>query len=93
VQVDERGALAVVAHPGHEFLEIRARVGGDLVPSVPQVVKVDALQADGGQGRKPDPIAEIRAVTKLHFVSRLAGCATRSLWAARRALNTGSITG
>jgi hypothetical protein len=58
VQVDERGAFAVVSHPGHEFLEVRARVGSELVSGVPQIVKVDALQADRGQGRKPDAIPE-----------------------------------
>jgi hypothetical protein len=60
VQVDERGAFGVVPHPDHEFPEVRARVGGELVPSVPQVVKVNALQADSGQGGKPDANAEIR---------------------------------
>ena len=53
VQVDERGAFGVVPHPHHEFPEVRARVGGELVPGVPQVVKVNALQADSGQGGKP----------------------------------------
>jgi len=38
----------------------RALVGGELVPGVPQVVKVNALQADSGQRGQPDPIADIR---------------------------------
>jgi hypothetical protein len=60
VQVDQRSALAVVAHPGHEFFEIRSRVGGELVAGVSQVVQVDAFQADSGQSREPDAVAEIR---------------------------------
>jgi len=60
VQVDERGAFGVVPHPGHEFPEVRARVDGELVSGVPQVVKMNALQADGGQGGKPHAVAEIR---------------------------------
>jgi hypothetical protein len=59
VQVGQRGALAVVSHPDHEFLGIRARVGGELISGVPQVVKVDALQADSGESRQPDA-AEVR---------------------------------
>ena len=43
VQVDQRGPLAVVPHPDHEFFEVRARVGGELVPGVLQVMKVNAL--------------------------------------------------
>jgi hypothetical protein len=42
VQLDERGTLAVVSYPGHEFLGIGARIGGELVAGVPQVVKVKA---------------------------------------------------
>ena len=42
MQLDERGTLAVVSHPGHEFLGIGARIGGELVAGVPQVVKVKA---------------------------------------------------
>jgi len=53
-----RGALAVVSHPGHKFLEVRARVSGQLVTRVPEVVKVKALQADSGQRRQPDAAAE-----------------------------------
>jgi hypothetical protein len=33
-----------VSHLGHEFLQVRARVGRELVPGVPQVVKVHALR-------------------------------------------------
>jgi hypothetical protein len=60
VQVDQRGALAVVSHPGHEFLRIRARVGSELISGLPQIVKVDALQTDSGESRQPDTAAEVR---------------------------------
>ena len=58
MQVDELGAFAVVSHSGHEFLEVRALVGGELVSGVPQVVKVNARQAGNGQGGEPDAAAK-----------------------------------
>ena len=39
MQVDHGGALAVVSHTDHEFPKVRARVGGELVAGMPQVVK------------------------------------------------------
>jgi hypothetical protein len=50
VQVDQRGALAVVTHPDHEFPGVRACVVRELVGGMTQVVNVDALQADRGRG-------------------------------------------
>jgi hypothetical protein len=38
VLVDQRGALAVVAYPGHQVLKSRAAVRCELVTRVPQVV-------------------------------------------------------
>ena len=35
-----------MAHPCHEFPRIRARIGGELVAGMAQVVNVDAFQAD-----------------------------------------------
>jgi hypothetical protein len=49
VKVDQRGALGALPHPGHEFLGVRACIGGELVAGVPQVVEVDAFQTDSGQ--------------------------------------------
>jgi hypothetical protein len=48
VKVDQRGALGVLPHPGHEFFGVRARIGSELVAGVPQVVEVDAFQTDSG---------------------------------------------
>jgi hypothetical protein len=44
VQIDQRGALAVVPHPDHEFPGIRARIGCELIAGMAQVaawLKVD----------------------------------------------------
>ena len=35
-------------------------IGGELVAGVPQVVQVEAIQADSGQGRQPHAAAEVR---------------------------------
>jgi hypothetical protein len=51
VKIDERGPRAVVAHVFHQFAEACARVGGELVAGMAQVVKVNAGQADSGNGR------------------------------------------
>ena len=48
------------APSGPEFLRIRARVGGELISGVPQVVQVEAIQADSGQSRQPHAAAEVR---------------------------------
>ena len=48
VQVDQRGPLAVMAHPDHQFPGVRARVGGELVAGMTRVVNVDARQAGSG---------------------------------------------
>jgi hypothetical protein len=50
VEVDERGPRAVVAHVLHQFAKARARVGGELVAGMAQVVKVNAGQADSSYG-------------------------------------------
>ena len=70
-------------HTDHEFLKVRARVGGELVAGVPQVVKMDALQADSGQRGKPDAAAEVQGGPKAPLApptrpgSRLASDAGR----------------
>jgi hypothetical protein len=48
-----------VAHPCHEFPRIRARIGGELVAGMAQVVNVNAFQADRGERREPDPPPEL----------------------------------
>ena len=48
-----------MAHRCHEFLRIRARIGGELVAGMAQVVNVDAFQADRGERRNPDPPPEV----------------------------------
>jgi hypothetical protein len=48
VKVDESGPCAVVSRVLHQFAEARARVGGELVAGMAQVVKVNAGQADSG---------------------------------------------
>jgi hypothetical protein len=42
VLVDDRSAFAVVAHPGHHILEARTAGSGEVVPGVPEIVKVQA---------------------------------------------------
>jgi hypothetical protein len=46
VLVDDRGAFAVVAHPGHQVPQARA-AGCQMIAGVPEVVKVEAFGADG----------------------------------------------
>ena len=58
MQLDERGTLAVVSHPGHEFLGIGARIGGELVAGVAGR-EGEGLQADSSQGGEPDTAAEV----------------------------------
>ena len=48
-----------MAHPCHEFPRIRARIGGELVAGMAQVVNVDAFQADSGERGTPDPSPEV----------------------------------
>jgi hypothetical protein len=60
VQVDQRGTRAVVAHPRHEFIGVRARVSGELVAGMPQVVTADTGQADRSERGKPDTASEVR---------------------------------
>src|SRR5262249_50218066 len=41
------------------FAEVRARVGGKLIAGAPQVVKVNASQADSGERGHPGATAEV----------------------------------
>jgi hypothetical protein len=53
VLVDDRGALAVVSHPGHQIPEAGAASCGDVVPGVPEIMKVQAFGADRPDGVWP----------------------------------------
>ena len=54
-----RRERTVVAHPCHEFPRIRARIGGELVTGMSQVVNVDLRQPDRSERREPDPTPEV----------------------------------
>lgn len=60
VQVDQRSALTVIPHPGHELLEVRVRVGGELIAGVPKAVKVATLGAGSGQRVQPRPVVKFQ---------------------------------
>jgi len=51
--VDDRGAFAVVAHPGHQFLQARAASCRQVVPGVPEIAKVQAFGANRADGVRP----------------------------------------
>jgi hypothetical protein len=53
VLIDDRGALAVVAHPGHQILQARAAGGREVVPGVPEIMKVQARCASRMDGVGP----------------------------------------
>jgi hypothetical protein len=55
VQVDQGGALAVVAHAVHQLAERRPSGGGQGVSGVPQVMKVQA--GDSGRLERGEPAA------------------------------------
>jgi hypothetical protein len=43
--VVDRTVLAVVSHPGHQILETCPTVSGKLLPSLPEIMKVQAFDA------------------------------------------------
>jgi hypothetical protein len=47
VLVDQRRTGAGMAHTVHQLAQARARIGGESVPGMAQVVEVDAGQAKG----------------------------------------------
>jgi len=53
VLVDDRGTLAVVAHPRHQILQARAAGCCEVVPGVPEIMEVQALGADRPDGVRP----------------------------------------
>jgi hypothetical protein len=53
VLVDQRGAGAAVAHAVHQLAQARARIGGEGVPGMTQVVEADTGQASLGDGGQP----------------------------------------
>ena len=59
VLINEGGPHTVVAHVFHQLAEARARVCGELVAGMAQIVKVDAGQADTGNGGLPHAPVEV----------------------------------
>jgi hypothetical protein len=61
VLVDQRGTLAVVAHPCHEISQPRSAGRGEVVAGVPQIMEVQPLHTDGPHrvrpGRHPVEVA------------------------------------
>jgi hypothetical protein len=53
VLVDDRGALAVMAHPRHRVFEPHAARGRPRVPRVPEIMKVQAFRTDRPDGVRP----------------------------------------
>ena len=53
VLVDDRGALAVVAHPRHQVSESHAAPGRPRVPRVPEIMEMQAFRADRADGVRP----------------------------------------
>ena len=51
--IDDRGALAVVAHPGHQILQARAARCREVVPGMPEIMKVQARCAYRMHGVRP----------------------------------------
>ena len=48
-----------MAHPGHEFAGIRARIGTELIAGMPQIVEVNARQTGCFESGQPDAVAEV----------------------------------
>ena len=53
VLVDDRGALAVVAHPRHQVSKPDAAPGRPCVPRVPEIMKMQAFRADRAHSVRP----------------------------------------
>jgi hypothetical protein len=53
VLVDDRSSLAVVTHPGHQIPEASTAGRSEVVPGVPEIVKVQAFGADRPDGPGP----------------------------------------
>jgi hypothetical protein len=53
VLIDDRGAFAVVPHPGHQIFQARAAGCRKVVPGVPEIVKVQAFGTDRPDGVRP----------------------------------------
>jgi hypothetical protein len=53
VLIDDRGALAVVAHPRHQILQARAAGCREVIPGMPEIMKVQARCAYRMDGVRP----------------------------------------
>jgi hypothetical protein len=58
MQVNLRGAAAGVAQAFHQLAQSRSRLGDEVVPGVPQVVKVHSGETGRGDGGNPGPVPE-----------------------------------
>ncbi len=65
VQVDQCGAGAGVAHPGHEFAQVGSGVDGQVVPGMPEIVEVHAGEPGGLECGKPDAAADVPVPQRL----------------------------
>jgi hypothetical protein len=59
--VYDRGPFTVVAHPCHQIPEASTAVGRELVTSVPEIMKMQAREADRPTTRPPQPTAQTTA--------------------------------
>jgi hypothetical protein len=59
MQVDECRPAAGVAHAFHQLAEVRARVRGEHVPGMAQVVKMHRREPGRCQGTHPEPAPEV----------------------------------
>ena len=82
VQVDERGAFAVVSHPDHEFLGVRACVGGQLV-----------TRAAGHEGERPPGQQRQAQAARRGGGNSSARVASRSSWRRRAMQAREAISG
>ena len=53
VLVDDRGAFAVVPHPGHQVPQPGAAYSSKVIPGVAKIVKVQAFRADRADRVRP----------------------------------------
>jgi hypothetical protein len=58
VQVDQRSPAAGVPHAVHQLAECGASFGDEVVPDMPQVVKVHVREASDGDGGDPDAVTK-----------------------------------
>ena len=65
VQVDHRGALAVVAHSIHQLPERRASAGGQCVSRVPEIMEMETGEPGRTECLDPHPLPEMAVPQRL----------------------------